>query len=151
MTEEQKMKQFAQLINQAALVFADTRVIGKDLLRAYWDVLHSYRIEDISDALDRLYQTRTFRGLPMPAEIKAVVHVTPPEPDRPALLTFAELEGNSARFRFCRYLMLSGEWKNLGDDPEGRKWRGLYEQWESAGQPMPSRISGKSILKGMEA
>ena len=149
---EKDRDSFIQLLKQAALIFADLRPITGPLIATYWDVLYPYQIADISDAFDAMYHTRTYKGLPMPAEIRQAVHVTPPEIERPPELTFAELEGNSAKFRFCRYLMQTGKWREIGDDPHGRKWRGMYEAWESAGQPMPAKTERKrGLLKGMEA
>ena len=146
---EKDKQQFAQFLSQAALVFADTRPITPILIGTYWDVLRPYRIEDISEAFDALYHTKTFRGLPLPAEIRNAVHVTPPEPEKPPALTWADLEGTSASARFTRYLIVSGKWREIGDDPTGGIWRNKFESWKTAGQPMPPKNA--TILKGMEA
>ena len=147
--KEQDKKSFVALLTQASLVFADTRTIGPDLVKVYWDVLYPYNLTDISEAFDALYHTKTFRGLPLPAEIRNAVHVTPPEPEKPAPLTWADLEGTSAAARFTRYLIVSGKWREIGEDPTGGIWRNKFEQWKTTGQPMPPK--GATILKGMEA
>lgn len=136
---------FCRLLKEAAEYFRDTQPLTDARIAIYWESLSGYDFDRIVKAMGSLYASRKYDGLPKAGDIREVMTPAWREPDKEPPLTWAECEGNSAKARFLRYLLLTGKWKELGD-----RWAAMFAEWKAAGQPMPNNVQKRSILKSME-
>lgn len=139
---------FVTMLTEAAEYFRDSQPLTDARIAIYFQSLQGYEYARVERAMVSLFGSRKFDGLPKVGEIVAAMVTEYKEQEKPAPLTWADLEGTSASARFTRYLIVSGKWREIGEDPTGGIWRNKFEQWKTAGQPMPPK--GATILKGME-
>ena len=145
--EQSEYEKFVALLTEGAEYFRDNQPLTEARIAIYWKALAGYEFDRILKAFNALYESRKFDGLPKAADILECIRPEWKEPAKPEPLTSAELEGTSAAWRFNRYLVSMGKWKDLGADRDGYSWRKLFEEWKAQGQPAPVGGQQRPMLK----